>query len=252
MSKNLGIYIHIPFCASKCAYCDFYSHANCDSLMPKYHNAIIDHIKEAGPQLRRYYVDTVYFGGGTPSYYGAKRICEIFNALKMNALVYRSAEVTIEVNPGTVTAEKLKEYKSVGINRLSIGLQTTQPDLLKQIGRIHDFEEFLETYEIARSVGFNNINVDLMLGLPNQRIKDIKESLGKIIELEPEHISVYSLIIEEGTPIANKIEKGDCRVTFFLYCILFENKFLYNITVEHPVHQNHNVIFPVIQLCPDN
>ena len=121
-------------------------------------------------------------------------------------------EVTIEVNPGTVTKEKLKDYKKCGINRLSIGLQSVQNDILKEIGRIHNFEQFLETYQMARNVGFRNINVDLMLGIPNQRIKDLKDSLEEVIKLQPEHISVYSLIVEDDTPIANKIQKCEIEL----------------------------------------
>ena len=126
--------------------------------------------------------------------------------------VSSNAEITIEVNPGTVTKEKLEDYIKSGINRISIGLQTTNDELLKQIGRIHNFTQFLETYKLAKKVGFKNINVDLMLGLPNQRIKDLKESLEQIIKLKPKHISVYSLIVEDGTPIANKIEKGEMQL----------------------------------------
>ena len=123
-----------------------------------------------------------------------------------------NAEITIEVNPGTVTIEKLTEYKQAGINRLSIGLQSSKDELLKQIGRIHNFDQFLETYKMARKVGFKNINIDLMLGLPNQRISDLKETLEKVIELQPEHISIYSLIVEDGTPIATKIENGELEL----------------------------------------
>ena len=126
--------------------------------------------------------------------------------------VAKRPEITIEVNPGTVTKEKLKDYKKCGINRLSIGLQSVQDNILKEIGRIHNFEQFLETYQIAREVGFKNINIDLMLGIPNQRIKDLKDSLEKVIKLQPEHISVYSLIVEDGTPIANKIQKCEIEL----------------------------------------
>jgi len=207
-NREIGIYVHIPFCKRKCDYCDFVSYSNKDSKIEEYIEAVK---KEIELQKIKSTITTVYIGGGTPSYIDSKYIREIMNKISAKNLS-KEAEITIEVNPGTVTLEKLKDYKEAGINRLSIGLQTTQDDLLKQIGRIHGVEQFLETYKKARKVGFKNINVDLMLGLPNQRIKDLKESLDAVIELQPEHISVYSLIVEDGTPIANKIEKGDLEL----------------------------------------
>ena len=204
-NKEIGIYIHIPFCKKKCDYCDFISFSDKDKKIEEYINAII---KEIGQQKIKSKITTIYIGGGTPSYIDSKLIKEIIAEIKKKN-VDSNAEITIEVNPGTITKNKLEDYKEVGINRLSIGLQVTQNELLKQIGRIHDFEQFLETYKMARKLGFNNINIDLMLGLPNQRIKDLRESLEKIIELNPEHVSVYSLIVEEGTPISNKIKLGE-------------------------------------------
>lgn len=207
-NKEMGIYVHIPFCKKKCDYCDFISFSNKNSKMQEYIEAVL---KEIELQKIKKQITTIYIGGGTPSYIDSKYIKEILSEIcKKN--VADNAEITIEVNPGTVTLEKLKDYKMVGINRLSIGLQTTNDELLKQIGRIHNTEHFLETYKMAREVGFKNINVDLMLGLPNQRIKDLKDSLEKIIQLQPEHISVYSLIVEERTPIANKIESGELEL----------------------------------------
>ena len=207
-NKEIGIYVHIPFCKRKCDYCDFISYSNKDSKIQEYIEAVK---KEIELQKIKSEITTIYVGGGTPSYIEGKYIKEIIEEIKKKN-VSNDAEITIEINPGTVTLEKLRDYKESGINRLSIGLQTTQNELLKQIGRIHDFEQFIETYKMARKEGFKNINVDLMLGLPNQRIKDLKDSLEKVIELQPEHISVYSLIVEEGTPICNKIEKGDLEL----------------------------------------
>ena len=204
-NKHIGIYIHIPFCNQKCYYCDFVSYCNKDNLIEKYIQAVK---KEIQLQEIIKEIDTIYIGGGTPSYIEAKYIKEILEEIKTKN-ISKEAEITIEVNPGTVTLDKLQKYKNCGINRLSIGLQSTQNNLLKTIGRIHNFEEFLETYKMARKVGFKNINVDLMLGLPNQKISDLKESLEKVLELKPEHISVYSLIVEENTPIADKIEKNE-------------------------------------------
>lgn len=207
-NKEIGVYVHIPFCKQKCYYCDFISYCNKDNLIEDYVKAVKKEIRMQNIQSQ---ITTVYIGGGTPSYIDSKYIVEIIDEIKKKNLSKRP-EITIEVNPGTVTKEKLKDYKKCGINRLSIGLQSAKDEILKEIGRIHNFEQFLETYQMARKVGFKNINVDLILGIPNQRIKDLKYSLEKIIELQPEHISVYSLIVEDGTPIANKIEKGELEL----------------------------------------
>ena len=198
MSNNFGIYIHIPFCVKKCSYCDFISFSNRDNLIEKYIEALKNEIERF--DFSKYIVTTIYIGGGTPSYLNAKYIIEILtllrNKLVNNKITWKDLEITIEMNPGTVSKEKLKNYKMLGINRLSIGLQSTSNRLLKEIGRIHTYKDFLDTYNIAKEVGFDNINVDLMIALPNQSIKDIKESLEKIIFLNPNHISVYSLIVD--------------------------------------------------------
>ena len=199
-NKEIGIYIHIPFCKQKCHYCDFISYCDKDEMIEDYIEAVKNEIEL---QKIKSQITTIYIGGGTPSYIDSKYLKEIMQEIRKKN-VSEEAEVTIEINPGTATLQKLKEYKKIGINRLSIGLQSTQNELLKQIGRIHDFEQFLETYKMAREVGFKNINVDLMIGLPKQRIQDIKENLEKIIKLNPEHISVYSLILEENTPLYEK------------------------------------------------
>lgn len=210
MIKNneIGVYVHIPFCKKKCDYCDFISYCNKDNLIGDYVQAVKAEIQSQNIKPE---ITTIYIGGGTPSYIDSKYIIEILEKIKEKN-VSSNAEITIEVNPGTVTKEKLEDYIKSGINRISIGLQTTNDELLKQIGRIHNFTQFLETYKLAKKVGFKNINVDLMLGLPNQRIKDLKESLEQIIKLKPKHISVYSLIVEDGTPIANKIEKREMQL----------------------------------------
>lgn len=207
--KELGIYIHIPFCKQKCYYCDFISFANKDKKQEQYINAIKKEMDTY--ELEKYNVTTIYIGGGTPSYIESKYIVELIEKLKSklknNITKFEEIEITIEVNPGTVTKQKLQDFKSCGINRLSIGLQTTNNNLLKQIGRIHTYEEFLNTYAWAKQVGFENINVDLMLGLPNQTINDLKESLNTVIKLNATHISVYSLIVEEGTVISKLIDE---------------------------------------------
>lgn len=209
MDKNeIGVYIHIPFCMKKCFYCDFVSYANKEDMIEKYIKALEKEIKIKAEENKLLKINTIYIGGGTPSFIDSKHIVYIINAIKESFNVKENAEITIEVNPGTVTKNKLEDYIKCGINRISIGLQTTNNELLKQIGRIHTYEQFLETYNLIRMVGFNNINVDLMLALPNQTIKDLEDSLNKVIMLKPEHISVYSLILEEKTKLYDLVESG--------------------------------------------
>mgnify|MGYP004593011511 FL=1 len=212
--KKLGIYIHIPFCKQKCFYCDFVSYANQDKYFQKYVQALNKEINNFIDN-NEFVVQTIYIGGGTPSLIDAKYIEEILHIFKKRNLIKEVKEVTLEVNPGTVTEEKLRTYKNSGVNRLSIGLQSTEDKILKQIGRIHCYDDFLNTYKMAQEVGFKNINVDLMIGLPNQKILDVKNSLEKIIKLEPtppEHISVYSLIVEENTLIEKMLESGELEL----------------------------------------
>ena len=213
--KEIGIYIHIPFCIKKCEYCDFVSYCNKEKYVPQYINALKKEIKNN--INKEYKITTIYIGGGTPSSIEENYIADIIETIKLNMndenlKEFKNVEVTIEVNPGTVTEKKLKTYKEIGINRLSIGLQETHDELLKSIGRIHTYEEFLKTYNLARKIGFNNINVDLIIALPNQTIQDIKENLEKIIKLNPEHISVYSLILEEGTLFYNKYNENKIKL----------------------------------------
>ena len=213
--KEIGIYIHIPFCIKKCEYCDFVSYCNKKEYVPQYINALKKEIKNN--INKEYKITTIYIGGGTPSSIEENYIADIIETIKLNMndedlKNFENIEVTIEVNPGTVNKEKLQVYKKIGINRLSIGLQETHNELLKSIGRIHTYEEFIKTYNLARKIGFNNINVDLMIALPNQTIQDIKENLEKITKLNPEHISVYSLILEEGTPFYNKYNENKIKL----------------------------------------
>ena len=213
--KEIGIYIHIPFCIKKCEYCDFVSYCNKKEYVPQYINALKKEIKNN--INKEYKITTIYIGGGTPSSIEENYIADIIETIKLNMndedlKDFENIEVTIEVNPGTVNKEKLQVYKKIGINRLSIGLQETHNELLKSRGRIHTYEEFIKTYKLARKIGFNNINVDLMIALPNQTIQDIKENLEKITKLNPEHISVYSLILEEGTPFYNKYNENKIKL----------------------------------------
>ncbi|PKM72315.1 MAG: coproporphyrinogen III oxidase [Firmicutes bacterium HGW-Firmicutes-16] len=201
MERMLGVYIHIPFCASKCSYCDFYSLAGQESKMEKYQSALIKHIEETAPQMEPYYIDTLYFGGGTPSFYGAKYICEIFNTLKRTAKVLKSAEVTVEMNPDTVTTDELRMLKNEGINRISFGVQSANDDILKLIGRRHSFKQAEQAVRLAKAEGFDNISLDLIYGLPSQTKNDWADTLSKCIALRPQHFSCYGLKIEDGTPI---------------------------------------------------
>ena len=211
--KNLGIYVHIPFCKKKCDYCDFVSYSGIENLQKEYVDALISDIKNSSKIVSNRKIDTIYFGGGTPSYIDSKYIVDILKTIKENYKVRKNAEITIEVNPGTVDKEKLIAYKEAGINRLSIGLQSTHERLLELIGRIHNYEEFLDTYEYAIEAGFENINVDLMLALPTQSLDEIVSSVRKIISIKPEHISLYSLILEEGTPLYRKVQTGEFELT---------------------------------------
>mgnify|MGYP000298013463 FL=1 len=221
MKKEIGLYVHIPFCKQKCYYCDFVSFAGQEQMEEKYVNALKKEIEKYALENKvmsehniepEFIIKTIYIGGGTPSYINEKYIVEIINTIRQNFKVKEEAEITIEVNPGTVNLEKLATYKKCGINRLSIGLQAVQDTLLKKIGRIHTYSDFLDTYKNARNVGFANINVDLMINLPLQTVKDVEESVKEIIKLKPEHISVYSLIVEEETPISRMLENKEIKL----------------------------------------
>ena len=199
MKQSLGIYIHIPFCASKCSYCDFYSLAGCEALIPAYHDALLEHLDESGPSIRQYEVDSVYFGGGTPSYYGAERIGEIFDQLKRNGNVRLDSEISVECNPDSISYTALKLLREEGVNRISIGVQASDNNLLKLIGRRHSFQQAQQSFREARRAGFDNISVDLMYGLPSQTKKDWADTLARIVEMHPEHVSAYGLKLEPGT-----------------------------------------------------
>lgn len=208
--KEIGIYIHIPYCKQKCHYCDFVSFSGKEVTIEKYIETIKKEIDEC--KFTGFNIGTIYIGGGTPSFIDKKYITQIINKIREKFIVSQNAEITIEVNPGTVTEEKLQEYKKNGINRLSIGLQSTDNEILKTIGRIHTYEEFLDTYNLARKIGFKNINVDLMLALPEETVDGIAIQISEIINLRPEHISIYSLIVEENTKIKQMIENKEVEL----------------------------------------
>lgn len=223
LKRRLEVYIHVPFCVKKCAYCDFLSAPASEEARQRYVDALCleiggyrreyhDAYKAGNPtrlQLRfpldgtfhdTYVVDSIFLGGGTPSILDGRQIRQIFQSLRKTFSVSRDAEITIEANPGTVTGEKLSAWKEVGINRVSIGLQSANDEELKLLGRIHTHHQFEETYESVRAAGFTNVNVDLISAIPGQSVESWRQTLEKVAAISPEHISAYSLIVEEGTP----------------------------------------------------
>ena len=199
----LELYVHIPFCVRKCQYCDFLSGPSDEETKDRYIEALLKEIR-AAEHTEDYEIVSVFIGGGTPSALKAEAIASIMRTLQEKFFFCEDAEVTIEANPGTVDPEKLTIYRNVGINRLSLGLQSTDAEELKLLGRIHSYEEFLKSYEWAREAGFSNINIDLMFAIPGQTGEAWRQHLYQAAELNPEHISAYSLIIEEGTPFAEQ------------------------------------------------
>lgn len=199
----LELYVHIPFCVRKCQYCDFLSGPSDEETKDRYIEALLKEIR-AAEHTEDYEIVSVFIGGGTPSALKAEAIASIMSTLQEQFFFCEDAEVTIEANPGTVDLEKLTIYRNVGINRLSLGLQSTDAEELKLLGRIHSYEEFLKSYEWAREAGFSNINIDLMFAIPGQTGEAWRQHLYQVAELNPEHISAYSLIIEEGTPFAEQ------------------------------------------------
>ncbi len=200
MKKELELYLHTPFCVKKCSYCDFLSFPADEQTQEAYVEALLSEIAWYGNVMRDREVTTLYIGGGTPTWLAQEQMDAILNTLGENFEIRRDAEVTIECNPGTVTQSKLQSFRAAGVNRLSVGLQSANDQELKLLGRIHTYDQFIKTYEMARNAGFSNINVDLISGLPYQNLEAFSKSLQSAVRLKPEHISVYSLIIEKGTP----------------------------------------------------
>ena len=199
---SFELYIHIPFCVRKCAYCDFLSASGSEEAKASYTEALLREIEAVKTEKRE--VSSIFVGGGTPSALSPSLMGDIFEKIHKSFSVAPDAEITIEANPGTLSKEKLFLYRNVGINRLSLGLQSPEAAELKSLGRIHTYEEFLESFSLAREAGFQNINVDLMCALPDQTYEGWIRNLRKVAALHPEHISAYSLIIEEGTPFAKR------------------------------------------------
>ena len=199
----MELYVHIPFCIKKCDYCDFLSGPANAKTQNNYVEALLTEISKSGDFSERE-ISTVFIGGGTPSAVQSENIIRIMEALRRRFVFSDNAEITMEANPGTLTSEKLKDYREAGINRLSIGLQSADDEELRALGRIHTYQEFLESYHLARAAGFDNINIDLMSAIPGQTRKSWNRNLKTVVDLKPEHISAYSLIVEEGTPFAKR------------------------------------------------
>ena len=209
MADKLGIYIHIPFCRSKCDYCDFYSLAGRDDRMDQYQKALLSHIKETAPLAQDFPVDTIYIGGGTPSYYGAKRLKELLCVIRKLYKVEKDAEVTVECNPDSVDVKSLKILRKAGVNRLSMGMQSANACELERIHRIHTPQQVNEAATAARKAGFTNLSLDLIYGLPGQTMDSWKATVEHALSLIPQHLSCYGLKVEEGTPLAARVAQGE-------------------------------------------
>ncbi len=223
--KRIGVYIHIPFCASKCGYCDFCSLPGREKLMPMYQDAVLIQLQEALPRMKDYFMDSVYFGGGTPSYYGHKRLIEILQEIKASNRLLKSSEITVECNPDSVRRRDLSELRKEGVNRLSIGAQSANDELLRLIGRRHNWRQVVLAVKRARQAGFKNISLDLIYGLPSQTREDWADTLSKALELKPAHLSCYGLRLEEGTPMYDTFRDSpllpseDDQADMYLYAV---------------------------------
>ena len=211
MSGGMELYLHIPFCVKKCAYCDFLSFPSGQELQRQYAKRLMEDIDCMGKEYGDIPVDTIFIGGGTPSVPESRLIVDLMEHVNRAFQISDGAEISMEANPGTVTREKLKEYRRAGINRISFGLQSANDRELKLLGRIHTWAEFLESFALAREGGVTNLNIDLMSALPGQTCESWKDTLKRVTDLEPEHISAYSLIIEEGTPFGEKYGSEEGR-----------------------------------------
>lgn len=222
---TLGLYIHIPFCKAKCAYCDFYSLAYSEEKMDAYMAALLRHLEEVAPRAAGMRVDTVYFGGGTPSYLGAARLCRILQTVLRRYDVARDAEITLEANPDSAGDWKeLRRLRRAGFNRLSLGVQSTDDALLRRIGRVHTYEQVQQAVKAARQAKFTNLSLDLIYGLPGQTVEDWQRTLADAVALGPEHLSCYGLKLEEGTPLWQQrqtltLPDDDAQADMYLYTV---------------------------------
>ena len=209
MADKLGIYIHIPFCRSKCDYCDFYSLAGQEGRMDDYQKALITHMKETAPQTRGWQIDTVYFGGGTPSYYGEKRLRELLRLIAKRFDLAKDAEITVECNPDSVDLKMLQSLRRAGVNRLSLGVQSACDRELECLHRPHTFAQAVAAVSAARAAKFQNISLDLIYGLPGQTMEGWQDTVEQVLALKPEHLSCYGLKVESGTPLDYRVSRGE-------------------------------------------
>ena len=209
MAEKLGVYVHIPFCRSKCDYCDFYSLAGQEGRMDDYQKALIAHMKETGPLTRGSQVDTVYFGGGTPSYYGEKRLRELLRTIAKRFDLAKDVEITVECNPDSVNQKMLQNLRRAGANRISLGVQSAHPCELSNLHRPHDFDQVKEAVRAVRAAKFKNLSLDLIYGLPGQDMAGWQDTVEQALALEPEHLSCYGLKVEPGTPLDDRVIRGE-------------------------------------------
>lgn len=208
MTPDTSIYIHIPFCKHRCAYCDFNTYAGQEDSIPAYVNALINEINYVGQRAEQMNIHTVFFGGGTPSLLSALQFDSILKALRSAFTLTADAEISIEANPGTISPEKLTAIREAGINRISFGVQSANTEELRMLERIHDFFTVIDAVSTARKAGFDNLNLDLIYGLPEQTLASWQTTLQRIVDLHPEHISAYALTLEHGTPFGHWSSKG--------------------------------------------
>ena len=223
-APRLGIYIHIPFCVRKCDYCDFYSVPGRDGRMDEYLHALEVHIAESAPQAELYTVNTIYFGGGTPTFFGAERLARLLQIVRKQFNVSKNCEITVECNPDSADQDTLLTLKKAGVNRLSMGVQSAQDKELEEIGRVHSFAQATRAFQRARDAGFDNISLDLIYGLPDQSMESWKESVEALLKLNPEHLSCYGLKLEQGTPLYERREQeqmadDDTQADMYLWMV---------------------------------
>lgn len=224
-AKSVGLYLHIPFCRSKCDYCDFYSLAGSEDRMADYQQALMAHIRETAPQARGYQVNTVYIGGGTPSFYGAKRLCELLRLIHKCFKVEKDAEITVECNPDSADEKLFRALRRAGVNRISMGMQSACDGELCELHRPHTFEQVKNAVAAARRAKLKNVSLDLIFGLPGQTMERWKTNVEEALALKPEHLSCYGLTLEEGTPLARRVAEGlavpdgDEQANFYLWMV---------------------------------
>lgn len=250
--RPLGLYLHIPFCRSKCAYCDFYSLPHSEEKMDAYVEALTNHLRETAPMAAGHLVDTVYFGGGTPSYLGAKRIKELLQTVKKHYRLSRDAEITLEANPDSLFDWKdLRALRRMGLNRISLGVQSSDDEMLRALGRIHSWQQVCEAVETVRKAKIADLSLDLIYGLPGQTMEQWQKTLDDAVSLSPDHLSCYGLKVEEGTPLWQRRESltlpdDEQQADMYLYTVEFLRRMGYEqyeiSNFAHPGHESrHNL-----------